>query len=144
VCTNQYMQKISFRCVRKKHENMWKNSHSVYERTLYPRNMTFCLRIYVYMHLCMHISLYAYTCTHTYIYICPEPGYSWHIFPPFQWTHVSHSVPRSYGVATVRRIDKIVGLFCKRALQKRQYSAKETYDLIDPPDGNHPILATRG
>ena len=26
----------------------------------------------------------------------------------------------------------ITGLFCKRALQKRRYSAKETYNLIDP------------
>ena len=34
-----------------------------------------------------------------------------------------------YGVATISRIDKIVGLFCKRALQKRRYSAEETYDL---------------
>ena len=39
----------------------------------------------------------------------------------------------------VSRIDKIVGLFCKRALQKRQYSAKETYNFIDPTDRSHPI-----
>ena len=34
-----------------------------------------------------------------------------------------------YGVALVSRIDKIIGLFCKRVLQKRRYSAKETYNL---------------
>jgi len=44
-----------------------------------------------------------------------------------------------YGVALVSRIDKIIGLFCKRALQKRQYSAKETYNFIDPTDRGHPI-----
>ena len=44
-----------------------------------------------------------------------------------------------YGVALVNRIDKIIGLFCKRALQKRRYSAKETYNLIDPTDRSHPI-----
>ena len=33
-----------------------------------------------------------------------------------------------------------VGLFCKRALWKRQYSAKETYHLIDPTNRSHPIL----
>ena len=43
----------------------------------------------------------------------------------------------SYGVALVSRIEKKVGLFCKRALKKRQYSAKETYDLIDPTDRSH-------
>jgi len=42
-----------------------------------------------------------------------------------------------YGVASVSRIDKIVGLFCKRALQKRRYSAKETYNLIDPTDRSY-------
>ena len=34
--------------------------------------------------------------------------------------------------ADIYAIDKIVGLFCKRAPLKRQYSAKETYDFIDP------------
>ena len=43
------------------------------------------------------------------------------------------------GVALVSKIDKIIGLFCKRALQKRQYTAKETYNFIDPPDRSHPI-----
>jgi len=33
----------------------------------------------------------------------------------------------------------MISLFCKRALEKRQYSAKETYNLIDPPDRSHPI-----
>ena len=46
---------------------------------------------------------------------------------------------RYYGVASVSRIDKMIGLFCKRALQKRRYSAKETYNLIDPTDCSHPI-----
>ena len=50
----------------------------------------------------------------------------------FQWN-------LSYGVALVSRIDKIIGLFCKRALQKRQYSAKQTYNFIDPTDRSHPI-----
>ena len=44
-----------------------------------------------------------------------------------------------YGVATVSRIDKIIGLFCKRDLLKRRYSAKETCNLIDPTDRSHPI-----
>jgi len=44
-----------------------------------------------------------------------------------------------YGVASVSRIDKIIGLLCKRALQKRPYFAKETCNLIDPTDRSHPI-----
>jgi len=44
-----------------------------------------------------------------------------------------------YGMALVSRIDKIKGLFRKKALQKRRYSAKETYDFIDPTNRSHPI-----
>jgi len=46
-----------------------------------------------------------------------------------------------YGVASVSRINKIIGLFCKRALQKRLYSAKEIYNLIDFTNCSHPRLA---
>jgi len=45
-----------------------------------------------------------------------------------------------HGVGTTRRINKIIGLFCKRALYKGRYSAKETYNLIDPTDRSHPIV----
>ena len=45
----------------------------------------------------------------------------------------------SYAVATVSRIGKIIGLFCKRTLYERLHSAKETYNSIDPTDRSHPI-----
>ena len=32
----------------------------------------------------------------------------------------------------ISRLLKIIGLFCKRALEKRRYSAKETYHLKEP------------
>ena len=48
----------------------------------------------------------------------------------------------TYGVALLNRIYKIRGLFCKRALQKRRYSAKETCDFIDPTDLSHPITTS--
>jgi len=37
-----------------------------------------------------------------------------------------------YGVALIIRLLKIIGFFCKRALSKRLYSAKETYDFKEP------------
>jgi len=33
----------------------------------------------------------------------------------------------------------MIGLMCKRALQKRLYSAKETYHFIDPTNRSHTI-----
>ena len=50
-----------------------------------------------------------------------------------------HIDPNIYGVALVSRIDKIIGLFCKRALWKSWYSTKETYNFINPTDRSHPI-----
>jgi len=44
-----------------------------------------------------------------------------------------------YGVATIRRNLKIIGLFCKRALQTRRYSANETYHSKEPTTHSHPI-----
>jgi len=44
-----------------------------------------------------------------------------------------------YRVAMIGRLLKIVGLFCKRALSKRRYSAKETYDFKKPANRSHPI-----
>jgi len=43
-----------------------------------------------------------------------------------------------YGVATISRPLKFVGLFCKRALYKRLYSAKETYNLKGSTNRSHP------
>jgi len=45
----------------------------------------------------------------------------------------------SYGVATIMRLLKIIGLFCKRARWKRRYSAKETYNFKEPTTRSHPI-----
>jgi len=44
-----------------------------------------------------------------------------------------------YGVAMISRLLKIIGLFCKRALENRRYSAKETYDYKEPTKRSHPI-----
>jgi len=38
-----------------------------------------------------------------------------------------------------RRLLKITGLFCKRDLYKRLYSAKETYHFKEPTNRSHPI-----
>ena len=45
----------------------------------------------------------------------------------------------AYGVATINRLLKIIDLFCKRALQKRRYSTKETYIFKEPTNRSHPI-----
>ena len=44
-----------------------------------------------------------------------------------------------YGVATVSRIDKIIGLFCRIASVFQGSFAKETYNFMDPTSQSHPI-----
>jgi len=46
-----------------------------------------------------------------------------------------------YGVAMIRRLLNITGLFCKRGLWKRRYTAKETYNFKEPHNRSHPIYA---
>ena len=49
-------------------------------------------------------------------------------------------VVNTYGVAsTSRLLQIIIGLFCKRALYKRRYSAKETCDFKELTNFSHPI-----
>ena len=43
----------------------------------------------------------------------------------------------TYRVAAIRRLLKVIGLFCKRALSKRRYSAKETFDFMEPSNRRH-------
>jgi len=59
-------------------------------------------------------------------------------------TNVSpHIISVCYGVATISRLLKFIGLFCKRALWKRRYSAKETYNFKEPTNRSHPIWLIR-
>jgi len=57
----------------------------------------------------------------------------------FTYILVLHSNVR-YGVPTISRFLKIIGLFCKKALQKRLYSEKETYNFKEPTNRSHPIV----
>ena len=45
-----------------------------------------------------------------------------------------------YGVATMSRLLKIIGVFCKRDLQKRPIFCKETYIFKHPTNRSHPIV----
>jgi len=46
----------------------------------------------------------------------------------------------SYRLASISKLLIIIGLLCKRALQKRLYSAKETYNYKEPTNRSHPIV----
>ena len=62
-------------------------------------------------------------------------SYVWHTL-----THNDTHCFSAYGVITISRLLRIKGLFCKRALYKRLYSAKETYNFKEPTNRSHPIV----
>jgi len=80
------------------------------------------------MYICKYVYMHVYTHIHTHTH--KNTGTRQTTLHQRRWT---------YGVALVSRLDKIIGLFCKRGLQKSQYSAKDTYSFIDPTDRSHPI-----
>jgi len=49
----------------------------------------------------------------------------------------AHKSFLTYRVASISRLLKITGLFCKKALFKRLYSAQETYNLKEPTNRSH-------
>jgi len=53
-----------------------------------------------------------------------------------------HVYIRYYGLATVSRIDYIIGLFHRIWCLLQGSFAKETYNFIDPTDRSHPIVCT--
>jgi len=83
-------------------------------------------------------------CMHMYVYIHTYTNTNTHAFDVyFACIHFEdkNDTGHTHGVATTSRLLKIVGLFCKRALQKRLYSAKETCNLNEPTNPSHTIVA---
>jgi len=99
----------------------------------------------LYTHVCLwHVSL-LHTYTHmsgllnTHTCVCVPIV---HMCVYDMWAYYIHTHTQSLacGVATLSRLLKIIGLFCKRALWKRWYSAKETYNFNEPTNRSHPVL----
>jgi len=69
------------------------------------------------------------------VYMCSRHAY--HTRIP-QHTHILQ-LAYWYEVVSMSRLLKIIGLFCKRALQKRLYSATETCNFKEPPNRSQPV-----
>ena len=98
-----------------------------------------CVHTYTYI----HIFIFVHTYTNIHIYICVHTHTYIHIYIRiyiYTYIHIYicvhtykniHTTSRIWnGVATISRLLKMIGLFCKRALLKRRYSAKETYTHV--------------
>ena len=91
----------------------------------------------------MHVSINTRTYTYRYNYIhartslvCQQSKSHWMRISIYTriYTYI-----HDYGVPTISRLLKMIGLFYKRDLQKRRYSAKETYHYKEPTNRSHHI-----
>ena len=72
----------------------------------------------------LHVHSFLKNTTITTFYVIFEIDYWWILY---------------YGVAMIRRLLKMIGLFCKSAQWKRRYSVKETCNCKEPTNCSHPI-----
>jgi len=114
-----------------------------------------CIYMYIntYMYVCVCACIHAVflfkaltfekvrVCSYIYIYIylCMFRGNnaSSFVIPSFG---VAKEKTNVHGVATVSRIDRITGFFCRISSLLQGSFAKETYNIIDPTNQSHPIV----
>jgi len=87
----------------------------------------------VYICILLHAHMCAYFYTHIYMYMLTRI----YIYIPTHTHTFSHTY--LYREATISRHLKIIGLFRKKALLKRIYSAEETHSCKEPTNRSHPI-----
>jgi len=95
--------------------------------------------MYIYTHMCYH--RFRWYMTHLSIICkCDVTHMSVALCCHRPKCHITLlSIESGYAVATICRLLQFIGLFCKRALWKRRYFAKETYNFKEPTNRSHPI-----
>jgi len=81
----------------------------------------------VYMYIYIYIYTYIYIYIYIYVSIIRENCLIW-------------KSKCCYGVATISRLLKIVGLFCRISSLLQGSFAEETYDFKEPTNRSHPIV----
>jgi len=87
--------------------------------------------------MCIHAYTYTWLTENKISSCC----YEWQILLIWLMNEFSHMYGSDvYGVASISRLLKIIGLFCKRALKNRWNSAKETFNFKAPTNRSHPVV----
>ena len=119
------------KCQTYKSRAMYMSSY-IYE--MYSSYMSSYIYMTYILHICLHIHTQHDTYTHDiHALTCT-------------WRHQCLMYMKTYrfcGVSTISRLLKIIDLFCKKALKKGWYSAKETYNLKERTNRSHPIYTWR-
>jgi len=104
-----------------------------------------CIHIHIYIHICIFSYVYVYIYMYLYTYICIYVYIYIYIETKTTNTRIFICILTGrcislymYGMASVSKIDKIIGLFCRILSLWWGSFAKETYNFIDPTDQSHP------
>ena len=94
-------------------------------------------RKFVRVYVCMYVYV---TCIYVWVHVCIERQIEPQIFVHvcIICVHVCTYV-YGHGVATISRLLKIIGLFCRISSLLQGSFAKETYDFKEPTNRSHPI-----
>jgi len=85
----------------------------------------------------------SYACDKTHVCACAATSYLCKYMPVSNVSSVYVCDMIQYGVATVSRIDEIIGLFCRILSLLYGPFTKETCNFIDPTNQSHPIICVR-
>jgi len=85
--------------------------------------------MYIYIHMHIHIYIYVYILLRSSNY---QQSDAMILMKNKKMAALLKMVTFCYGVAKISRLLIMLGLFCKRALLKRRYSAKKTYNFKKP------------
>ena len=113
------------------HKVQWRSCHDPY----FHMYVYTCVCIYMYIHVYIYWYVYTHIYTCMYMYVLPSrircngAHVITHIFYINKYIHIyftyTHISSRIRCEKTISRLLKIIGLFCKRALQKRPIFCKE-------------------
>ena len=98
-------------------------------------NVYVCINCYIVLHVCINFHIIIDFCV-------PIAVYTTTWVYPFPCRNIFVCGADWYGVATISRLLKMIGLFCKRAIQNRRYSVKETCNFKESTNCSHPICRT--
>ena len=106
--------------------------------------------IFIYICICIYICSYGHNLQYIYmgwlrlvgsfkLYVCFAEYRLFYICIYIYICSYGHNLICLYGLATISRLLKIIGLFCKISSLLQGSFAKETYNFKEPTNRSHPI-----
>jgi len=93
----------------------------------------------MYVSVCMYVRLSRYQCMYVRLSLCQINSYIHTLYGQSIWGGYVMGLGTDYGVASISRLLKKIGLFCRISSLLQGSFAKETYHFMEPTNRSHPI-----